>query len=147
MVSSDKRLIDMKVKFGSCTFFLSCVYGDPIVAKRKEVWDRLVGIGLRRDEAWLLAGDFNELTSNGEKSGGAVRNESSFWEFRNMIQDCKLKEVKPSGNQLSWAGVREDDWVQCKLDRSLGNSEWFSSYPRSSCEYLELWASDQDPSI
>lgn len=78
VVSSDKRLIDMKVKFGSCTFFLSCVYGDPIVAKRKEVWNRLVGIGLRRDEAWLLAGDFNELTSNGEKCGGAVRNESSF---------------------------------------------------------------------
>lgn len=145
VISSDLRIIDLKVKFGSCSFFLSCVYGDPVVARRKEVWDRLVDVGLLRDEAWLLVGDFNELLSNEEKSGGVTRSDKSLWDFRNMLQNCKLKEMKSSGNQLSWAGVREDDWVQCKLDRSLGNSEWFSSYPRSNCEYLELWASDHRP--
>ena len=31
--SSDKRIIDLKVTIGSVTFYMSCVYGDPVAAK------------------------------------------------------------------------------------------------------------------
>ncbi|KAF8087635.1 hypothetical protein N665_0573s0008 [Sinapis alba] len=58
ILSSDKRIIGMKVNFHSICFFLSCVYGDPVRVRWQDVWDRLVEIGLRRNEAWLLAGDF-----------------------------------------------------------------------------------------
>ncbi|KAL0729422.1 hypothetical protein Bca4012_025515 [Brassica carinata] len=61
VLSSDKRIIDAKVTFGLVSFFLSCVYGDPVRSKRQEFWERLIDIGLRRDEAWLLAADFNEI--------------------------------------------------------------------------------------
>lgn len=37
VLSSDKRIIDLKVKFGSSSFFLTCIYGDPVVARRQEV--------------------------------------------------------------------------------------------------------------
>lgn len=67
MLECDKRLIDLKVSYGSMVFFLTCVYGDPVTARRKVVWDRLENIGLLRDEAWVLAGDFNEFMSNEEK--------------------------------------------------------------------------------
>ena len=145
VLSSDKRIIDMEVKLGSIKFFLTCVYGDPVTAKRQEVWDRLVDIGLVRDEAWILAGDFNELMSNEEKLGGAVRSDASFWNFRNMAENCKIRELRFSGNWLSWAGKRDNVCVQCRLDRSFGNNEWFSLFPRSNMEYLELWASDHRP--
>ncbi|KAG2332083.1 hypothetical protein Bca52824_003263 [Brassica carinata] len=112
---------------------------------RRDVWDRIVSLGLNRDEAWILAGDFNELLSNDEKSGGAIRTDSSFWDFRNMVQNCKLREVRYTGNCLSWGGWRENVWVQCRLDRSFGNSEWFSLFPKSNMEYLEMWASDHRP--
>ncbi|KAF3502530.1 hypothetical protein F2Q69_00042390 [Brassica cretica] len=65
--------LDFPVSYGSLSFFLSCVYGDPVVARRKAVWDRLVAIGLLRDEAWILAGDFYELMSGEEKVGGSER--------------------------------------------------------------------------
>lgn len=142
VISSDKRLIDLKVKCGSYAFYFTCVYGDPVVGKRQEVWDRLVSIGLNRDEAWVLGGDFNELLSNEEKSGGAVRSESSFCDFRNMVQNCKLKEIRSFGNCLSWCGLRENGWVQCKVYRGFGNDGWFARFPKASVEYLELWASD-----
>lgn len=145
VLSSDKRIIDMKVGLGSVGFFLTCVYGDPVKAKRQEVWERLIDIGLVRDEAWILAGDFNELMSNEEKSGGAIRSDASFWDFRNMAENCKIKELRYTGNCLSWIGVRDRAWVQCRLDRSFGNSEWFSLFPRSNMEYLEMWASDHRP--
>ncbi|KAG2281650.1 hypothetical protein Bca52824_052870 [Brassica carinata] len=104
VLSSDKRIIDLEVKFGSIRFFLTCVYGDPVVAKRHDVWDRLVAIGLVRDKAWVLAGDFNELMANEEKSGGAVHSDSSFWDFRNMAQNCNIREICFTGNCLSWGG-------------------------------------------
>lgn len=85
VLSSDKRIIDLRISIGSTSFFLTLVYGDPVKARRREVWDRLTQIGLGRDDAWMLAGDFNELLSNDEKSGGAVREESSFWDFRDMV--------------------------------------------------------------
>lgn len=80
-----------------------------------------------------------------KKSGGAVRNESSFWDFRNMAQNCKLKEIRFSGNSLSWGGWREMVWVQCTLDVSFGNNEWFTLFPRVKMEYLDMFASDHRP--
>lgn len=141
----DKRVIDTKVEVGSLSFFLTCVYGDPVVARRKVVWDHLADIAVRRDEAWILTGDFNELMSNEEKLGGAVRSEASFWDFRNMASTCKIRELRSSGNRLSWAGVRDRAWVQCRLDRSFGNDEWFNLFPRAHVEYLKMWASDHRP--
>jgi len=53
ILSSDKRIIDLKVTIGSVTFYMSCVYGDPVAAKRHEVWNRLESLGLSRDDAWV----------------------------------------------------------------------------------------------
>ena len=145
VLSSDKRVIDCKVRMGSQSFFLSGAYGDPVVAMRRLVWEQLQSIAVGRDEAWVLVGDFNELMSNEEKPGGAVRNESTFWDFRHMASSCKICELRSSGNTLSWAGWRVKVWVQCRLDRSFGNDEWFNHFPRSQVEYMDTWSSDHRP--
>ena len=33
VLSSDKRIIDLKVGLGSIKFYLTCVYGDPVTAR------------------------------------------------------------------------------------------------------------------
>lgn len=111
ILSGDKRIIDMKVRCGPLAFFLSCVYGDPVRARRQDVWDRLVDIGLRSNEAWLLAGDFNELLSSDDKLDGAVREESTFWGIRNMVSSCKTRDLRSSGNVFSWSSWRDQVWV------------------------------------
>lgn len=35
VISKDKRIIDLKVTIGSTSFFLSCVYGNPVRARRR----------------------------------------------------------------------------------------------------------------
>ena len=57
ILSSDKRIIDLKVEFGSIQFFLTCVYGDLVRENRHHVWERLENIGVARDNAWILIGD------------------------------------------------------------------------------------------
>lgn len=78
-----------------------------------------------------LIGDFNEIMNGDEKLGGPDRIERSFYQFRSMVRDCRIKEVPSSGDKLSWAGarevitngVKENVWIQCRLDRTFGNAE------------------------
>lgn len=70
-----------------------------------------------------------------------------------MARDCRIKEIPSSRDKLSWAGVREvmtngvkeNVWVQCRLDRGFGNAEWFRLFPRSHTLYLERLGSDHRP--
>lgn len=91
--------------------------------------------------------------NNFEKEGGPPRQESSFFDFRAMARDCRLKKIPSSGNRLSWGGVREiiengmkeKVWIQCRLDRAFGNAEWFRIFPQSHSVYLEKTGSDHRP--
>lgn len=94
----------------------------------------MVDIGADRNKPWVVIGDLNDLMDNSKKLGGSLREEASFFPFRNMVCDCRLREVPSSGNKFSWAGERNYLYIQCCLDRALGNSEVVSSLPTVSLE-------------
>lgn len=104
---SDNRLIDRRVKVGSTTFFMTFVYGDPVRQRRRVVWDKLTNINISRDTALFLVGDFNEIMNNSENLGVPIRSKATFYPFRSLVRDCRIKKVPSSGNKLSWAGKRE----------------------------------------
>lgn len=62
-----------------------------------------------------------------------------------MAENCKLKVMRSSGNNLSWARWRNRVWIQCRLDRSFGNDAWFRLFLRSQTEYLDMRDSDHRP--
>lgn len=109
----------------------------------------------QRNEPWLMIGDFNQIQNNNEKLGGHLRDESSFVDFKNMLQACEMSELKYIGNKFSWSdqrsvvrnGLREKELIQCCLDKSFANSEWLSVYPASEGEFLEPIKSDHHPLI
>lgn len=91
--------------------------------------------------------------NNDEKLGGPARQESSFFPFRSIDRDFRLREIPSSSNSLSWAGsreiitngIKETVWIQCRLDRAFGNAEWFHLFPRAHATYLEKLGSDHRP--
>ena len=95
----------------------------------------------------IMLGSSLGILDNFEKLGGSARQESTFWDFRNMVENCKIKEVRTIGNVLSWVGGRDNIWIQCRLDRSFGNDSWFRLFPRSNLEYLDMWPSDHRPIV
>ena len=59
-----------------------------------------------RTGAWLMSGDFNEITGNHEKKGGIKRPETSFIAFKAMLADCGMIDFPYKGNPMSWLGYR-----------------------------------------
>ena len=57
-------------------------YGHPDTGQRHVSWDLLRSLRRGGDEKWVVAGDFNEILSMGEKSGGRIRSMSQMIAFR-----------------------------------------------------------------
>lgn len=97
----DKHLLDIGVGLGSVSFFLTCVYGDPVTKGRVVVWERLTRIGIQRRENWCLMGDFNDIQHSGEKLGGPRRSDENCVLFCDMLRDCQMVELPSSGNSFT----------------------------------------------
>ncbi|KAG7572302.1 Endonuclease/exonuclease/phosphatase superfamily [Arabidopsis suecica] len=147
VLQSDKRMIDTQIKWQDKEFYLTCIYGEPVQAERGDLWERLTRMGQNRTFPWMLTGDFNELVDPTEKIGGPVRKDSSCVEFRQMLISCGLWEVKHSGYQFSWYGNRNDELVQCRLDRTVANQAWMEMFPQAKATYLQKICSDHSPLV
>lgn len=142
---ADKNLIDVAVVYDGKRFFISFVYGEPDHFGKEKVWERIMRLGVQRRECWSMVGDFNEILHNKEKSGGPLRSERSFEDFRNCLDVCEMVELCGVGDSFTWAGKRWQKYVQCKLDRCFGNKEWKRVFPLAVQVFLERLGSDHKP--
>lgn len=64
---------------------MSCIFGHPDPQYRSEFWERLQSYTTKRNEQWMIMGDFNQIINNSQKKGGHPREESSFRDFNTML--------------------------------------------------------------
>ena len=145
VLSTSTNCIDTCIIFEGKKFFASFVYGDTNRPQQKELWDQLIDLNTAREAPWFLTGDFNDLLSNAEKDGGAIRPEGSFTDLRTFFSEGDLFDLQYSGDFLSWRGKRGDDLVRCRLDRAVANSDWAELFPTASSQYLSFEGSDHKP--
>ena len=145
IIFSNNRMIDIGAQIEGNDVFITFVYGDPVVEYQENVWERLMRMSTRRTGAWLMLGDFNEITSNAEKKGGRRREAATFLPFKNMLDNCGMIEFPFTGNSFSWAGWTRAGRVQCRLDRAVGNEDWHQLFSLTYVEYLLRLGSDHRP--
>ena len=56
-------------------------YGEPETHRRMEAWNKLRGLNNRLNVPWLCVGDFNEISRQDEKLGGAMRSHNQMQQF------------------------------------------------------------------
>lgn len=91
-----------------------------------------------------MIGDFNEITNHHEKRRRRRRPEN-FIDFRLMRQSCGMVDFVCIENSLSWVGRRGSNVIRCRLDRLMGNENWYKLFSHTEMEYFRFIGSDHRP--
>lgn len=92
-----------------------------------------------------LRGDFNEILKNEEKLGGSQRDRRYMEEFRQCLDDCRLRDMKPYGDLFTWHGNRKGNLIWERIDRFIYNSNFDSLFNFAGIKNLDWLFLDHKP--
>ena len=97
MLKKSKNLIDVKVRDvkvnGEVRIVL--IYGLIDFGERQVMWRMVSEMGMNIGIPWMCVGYFNDILYNYEKEIERIRAERNIRGFRQMIDECKLIDLKP----------------------------------------------------
>jgi exonuclease III len=136
----------IRIRDVGCPWLFTGFYGDPDRARREASWNLLAHLQPTTSLPWLCVGDFNEITDNNEKSGGAVRHDSQMALFRSTLEVCCLYDLGFSGPMFTWSNCREGGHlIEERLDRAIANQEWCDRFCEAAVSVLAGQSSDHNP--
>ncbi|XP_074327496.1 uncharacterized protein LOC141665410 [Apium graveolens] len=125
---------------------LSCFYGFPDRARRKESWNLIRALSRLSPLPWCIIGDFNDLLYNSDKQGVHPHPNALMEGFRKAVDDSELCELDLLGGLFTWEKSRgKDDWVRERLDRAFANMSWWARFPLCKLKVIVTPVSDHDP--
>ncbi|KAG6626646.1 hypothetical protein CIPAW_15G065000 [Carya illinoinensis] len=93
-------------------------------------------------------GDLNETLFHHEKQGGNPKPESQIAAFRDVVEECELRDLGYNSYKFTWSNRREGhSYVNERLDSFLANSTWWNFYPNAKVihglvaysDHLPIW--------
>ena len=106
-------------------------------------WSLLCRLRSQREGPWLVCGDFNEVLNQEEHAGSAPRSESQMELFRECLDDCGLVDLGFSGPMYTWSNKQAgSSLVRVRLDRAVGNGEFWSLFDDVNVENIITTTSD-----
>ncbi|KAM5578651.1 hypothetical protein ABKV19_008793 [Rosa sericea] len=122
-------------------FRFTGIYGVATAANRTTTWNLLRLLATQCNLPWLVAGDFNEILCQDDKSGGPPRCAAQMARFRQALVDCELLDMGHVGSRFTWS----NRFTKERLDRVCQTVQWRDLYPFSRCITLPLSRSDHCP--
>uniref|UniRef100_A0A803P996 Reverse transcriptase domain-containing protein n=1 Tax=Cannabis sativa TaxID=3483 RepID=A0A803P996_CANSA len=144
LLNMGPTFFDCYMKFnGSPSFHFTGFYGAPDLASKSASWTLFQRFG---DVApllpWLAIGDFNEILSNNDKSGGSLRRESHMEAFKTSLDKCFLQEVPYNGDPFTWTNRTTPHALKERLDWCFINNKWSSHFHLPTVDHLDYFNSD-----
>ena len=88
---------------------------------------------------WICIGDFNEILSVNEKQGGEPRSEWQMANFREVLDNCRLRDMGFKCARFTWCNRRdEQDQVYVRLNCGVANQEWYDLLPHFEVHHLSF---------
>lgn len=89
-------------------WILSAIYASPNPRLKDTFWENLEAVAQNMKDSWLLAGDFNDIASQGEKrSFNSNPSLVQTQKFAARMKRCKLMNLGYSGLNLTWSNGRQ----------------------------------------
>ncbi|GAV79557.1 LOW QUALITY PROTEIN: Exo_endo_phos domain-containing protein [Cephalotus follicularis] len=126
--------------------FISFVYGMCDSRTRKHLWAYLLYCANRfRKSPWILVEDFN-VTRCSHEIALSDRITKPLEEFNSSIRAVELEDLKTTGLNFTWNNMRSGPTtISKKLDRALGNWQWFKCFRDSYVHVHNAGISDHSP--
>lgn len=104
IIKLDKQFIHMNFTIeGDLSLLITFVYGFHTPIERKELWLSITSISPATYERnWMIIGDFNEVTLEGEHMGQGTYMDSLPDDFKAMILVVGLPEMEVKGGFFTW---------------------------------------------
>ena len=110
----------IKVIASDLYWILTCIYASPRFIERKLLWGNLANVASLHNLPWVMLGDFNELLSNVDKSGGNPVNMSRALLFKDCLDTCGLIDLGFHGAKYTWVNKQDEGYyIQERLDRAF----------------------------
>ncbi|GAV69221.1 hypothetical protein CFOL_v3_12722 [Cephalotus follicularis] len=111
---------------------------------RRTLWNDLMHCANRfKHEPWTVLGEFNVTRYGAEPSNGMTK---AMQEFNNANTKPELEDLKGTGFHFTWNNMRMGtEAVLKKLDRALGNWQWFRSMGDSFAQFHPPGILDHSP--
>ncbi|KAL2899415.1 hypothetical protein RDABS01_024497 [Bienertia sinuspersici] len=124
------------------------IYGWAEASKKYRTWELIRYLILGSNTPTILFGDFNEILSPSEKEGGASRCPRQMENFRQVVDECSLRDLGYSGNIFTWRrGNSPATIIRERLDRFMATPLWCSLFPEATVVNLHIQNSDHGPII
>lgn len=119
------------------------VYAPTDNSERKLLWDHLMNLkASRNNAAWLMMGDFNEVTCVGDRFSERLCI-SSMNDFISFINKAELFEYQMGARKFTWMSA--DGSRLSKIDRFLACNRFVSRWVNASVVALPRLNSDHSP--
>ncbi|CAL1365946.1 unnamed protein product [Linum trigynum] len=111
------------------------------------MWDHLIQTSKDTNIPWLVTGDFNAYCLPEEKLGAnSPASLRRCQRFCSWINQAELIDLGYSGPRFTWyRGETQATRKASRIDRSLCNVAWNSTFPNSSVQHLPKFHSDHLP--
>ncbi|KAI9124663.1 hypothetical protein K1719_004585 [Acacia pycnantha] len=105
IIMTNRQYLHMRCSLnGGPPFYLTALYAIPIQRFKEELWYDLQKLANSPMTPWAVIGDYNDILSADERTGGASVNFSRINLFRERVQGCQLTDLGFSGPKFTWRG-------------------------------------------
>lgn len=145
VVLAHEQHITVSISTTSCNILLSVIYGSIHVEERVSLWNSLSSLSVNL-ENWVVAGDFNAISSQTEKLGGLLYSDQALGDFNNFISSNSLLDIGFTGDPFTWCnGAKGINRIWIRLDRVLVNLQTSINWPNIAVQHLTRHLSDHCP--
>ncbi|KAL2939333.1 hypothetical protein RDABS01_000165 [Bienertia sinuspersici] len=144
-----ERFIDVSIKeVNNLTWRLTGVYGWSEGNQKYKTWNLLQKLGEENSLPWAIMGDFNEVLLECEKKGGNPCDFASIQQFRSVVDQLGMHDLKADGYYYTWSNRRAaEDLIEERLDRVLVNGAFKDAFLHAYVTNLIWDSSDHTPLV
>lgn len=115
---------------GRLNFYLTSVYSVPIPLLKERLWQDVLLLLVPPSDPWVVIGDFIEILSVDERSGGACVNYFGICLFQDRMLACGLTDMGYRGPKFTWRNPKSGSNPQLfeRLDCAIGNTNFLFEF-------------------